>query len=62
MRQGRQLAHNVQKKTGMQKPWAWEEVLLQIAKDNKASLQRLSELIRKFEQAARRDSEEHNRE
>lgn len=56
------MAHNVQKKTGMQKPWAWEEVLLQIAKDNKASLQRLSELIRKFEQAARRDSEEHNRE
>ena len=40
----------------MKKPWAYDEILLQLAIENKASLQRLARLIGKFEAAARRDS------
>lgn len=40
----------------MKKPWAYDEILVQLAIENKASLQRLARLIGKFEAAARRDS------
>jgi hypothetical protein len=39
----------------MKTPWAYDEILVQLAIENKASLQRLARLIAKFEAAARRD-------
>jgi len=39
----------------MKKPWAYDDILVQLALANRASLQRLARLIGKFEAAARRD-------
>jgi hypothetical protein len=39
----------------MKTPWSYDEILVQLAIENKASLQRLAQLIAKFEAAARRD-------
>jgi hypothetical protein len=40
----------------MKSLWAYDEILVQLAIENKASLQRLARLIAKLEAAARRDS------
>jgi hypothetical protein len=40
----------------MKKPWAYDDILVQLALANRASLQRLARLIGKFEESARRDA------
>lgn len=40
----------------MKKPFGYDEVLIQLAVANKASLQRLAKLIEKLEASARRDA------